>query len=123
MTVSVENADNYFSYHKLKDVWEKVIFESDPSEPENVLTQAENMLKNTFNLREGYEESVSYEHAVYEQAIHMLSYVKELYVTQTQGVKLFSYDGIQYQQEQSLISPIAHMFLKKLIYRKVGDIR
>jgi hypothetical protein len=120
MTVSLTNADKYFAYHKLKDVWDKSYLEIDPS---NVLTQAENMLKNSFNLREGAENALSYEHAVYEQAIHMLSFDKERYILQNEGVKLYSYDGIQIQQGQSLISPIAFMFLKKLIYRKVGDIR
>jgi hypothetical protein len=120
MTVSVNNADSYFAFHKLRDVWEKAYLEL---EPEKILTQAENMLKNTFNLRQGAEGTTSYEHAVYEQAIHILSYDEERYLTQSQGVKLFSYDGIQVQQSQSLISPIAFMFLKKHIYRKVGDIR
>jgi hypothetical protein len=120
MTVSLDNANNYFKYHKLREFWDGAILDIDQ---EDVLTQAQNMLTTAFNLREGYEESSSFEFAVYEQAIHLLSYEKERYLTQSQGVKLFSYDGIQVQQEQSLISPIAMMFLKKLIYRKVGKVK
>jgi hypothetical protein len=115
--ISVDNADEYFKYHKLKDIWDNLYLTIEPS---NVLKQAENMIKNTFNLREGAENILSYEHAVYEQAIYMISFDKERYLTQTQGVKLYSYDGIQVQQGQSLISPITLMFLKKLIIRKVG---
>lgn len=117
MTVSYDNANKYFQYHKLKDVW------SNAYDAIELLVQAENMLVNTFTLREGYKDSLSYEHAVYEQAIHMLSFDKERYILQTEGVKLYSYDGIQVQMEQSLISPIAFKFLRKHICRKVGDIR
>lgn len=120
MTVSALRADEYFLCHKLIDVWDNAYLVADKS---SILTQAENMLNNTFNLRESAYESIGYEHAVYEQAIHMLAFDKERYRLQTQGVKLYSYDGIQVQQGQSLISPIAYQFLKKHIVRKVGNIR
>jgi hypothetical protein len=122
MTVKYDygDADTYFQGHKLSYLW----FDSEINKsPDNLIILAENMIQNTFNLRQGADETSSYAYAVYEQAVHILSFDKERYLTQSQGVKLFSYDGIQVQQDQSLISPIAFMFLKKLIYRKVGDIK
>jgi hypothetical protein len=120
MAVSLNNADNYLINHKLNDVWFKILGDG---ERQSLMDQAENYINNTFTLRVGAEDTLSYEHAIYEQMIHLVAYDKERYLTQTQGVGLFSYDGIQVQQSQSLISPISLMFLKKLICRKVGDIR
>lgn len=120
MTVSLNDADNYLINHKLKDEWFKLPFDT---ERQALLVQAENYILNTFSLRENSQDATNYAHAVYEQMIHMLTYDKERYLTQTQGVGLFSYDGIQVQQKQSLISPISLMFLKKLIVRKVGNVR
>jgi hypothetical protein len=122
MTVKFDygDYDSYFQGHPLKDLW----FNSDINEfPDHTITVAENMLQTSFNLRENFEETSSYAFAVYEQAIHLLSFDKERYRLQSQGVKLYSYDGIQVQQDQSLISPIAFKFLRKLICRKVGDIQ
>lgn len=117
--ISLSQANNYFQAHKLKDVW----VNSPDDVKENILLLAENYLKTTFNLREGAEESTSYEFAVYEQAIHLLSFDKERLMLQSEGVMMYSFDGINTQMKQSFISPIAHMFLKKYIFRKVGDIR
>lgn len=120
MTVNVEKATQYFRYHKLADVWKEIMGQY---AKENLLQQAESFLHNTLTLREGTESTSNFEHAVYEQAIHMLSFDKERYLLQNQGVNLYSYDGIQVQQGQSLHSPIAFQFLRKYICRKVGDIR
>lgn len=116
---TLEKANSYLSNHIQSKTWETLIDDVIRNE---ALKKGEMYLNSFFNFREGTEDTLNYEHAVYEQTIFLLDYDKERFKLQSEGVTSIGYDGISYQMNRSLISPSAFLFLRKHVVRKKGRI-
>lgn len=116
--INLENADIYLNYHIEFDVW----FKSHPDKREQMLEKAEMYINNAFDLRTEAFTSPAYEHAVYEQAIFMIAFDKERHKLSREGVSIYKVEDLSFHLSPSLISPTAKMFLKKFIFRRVGEI-
>lgn len=116
--VSLNEANKYLSIHSESNAWISL----EDGKKADLLEQAESYIKNTYNLRTNTEDSLNYLHAVCEQAIHLLTFDKERSKLQREGVTSYKFEDINFQMLPSFISPIAYSFLKKHIYKKVGEI-
>ncbi|MEC1786082.1 hypothetical protein [Schinkia azotoformans] len=116
--INLTDANTYFSTRLHSDEWTNAL----DNDKTSALTTAENMLLNTFTLREGYQDIPAYLHAVCEQAIHLLQFDKERYRLQQEGVSSYGVDDQNFNMSYSIISPIVKAFLKPLIYKKAGDV-
>lgn len=118
MTVSVQQANDYLKFHINGDKWNEV----NDEKKSYLLNLAEHYIENYFFLRDGYKDSMNFQHAIIEQAIHLLSMDKERSQLQKEGVYSYKVDDMTFQMEISFVSPIVHSFLKSFIYKKVGEI-
>lgn len=118
MTVNVQQANNYLKFHVNGEKWNEV----DDEKKTYLLNLAEQYIENYFSLRDGYKDSTNFQHAIIEQAIHMLTMDKERLQLQKEGVTTYKVDDMSFQMDSSFISPVVKSFLKRYIYVRVGEI-
>ncbi|WP_416147899.1 hypothetical protein ACM26V_16850 [Salipaludibacillus sp. HK11] len=116
--INIQNANTYFDMHMEANKW----FTLDDQSKETMLQKAESYIDNAFDLRDGTKDTINYKHAIYEQTIFMLTFDRERHKLQREGVTMFKVDDLSFHMTTSLISPVAHLFLKRFIYKKVGRI-
>ncbi|UNC92716.1 S8/S53 family peptidase [Candidatus Contubernalis alkaliaceticus] len=116
--ISIQKANEYFENRLFSDSWDN----STTTKKEKALKTAEQIIINQFDLREDVLESDAYDHAVYEQAIHLLNFGRDRYQLQQEGVTNYKVDDISITMSNSLISPVVKGILKPYIYKNVGRV-
>lgn len=115
--MKLTQVNNYLDNHLFNDKWQGL----NDNEKESAIQTAKNILHANFNFREGAEETDAYLHAVAEQAIHLLNMDKERRQLKQEGITYYAIDGITFQMDTSIISPIAKSLLKKITKLRVGN--
>jgi hypothetical protein len=121
MTISLNDANNYFLNRLDSEEWEVL----DDEKKQKTLNTAETIIQGCYSLKDGFDDNTTayytpYFHAVCEQAIYMLQRDNERMKLQNEGVTSYTVDDMQFTMTQSLISPLAKAFLKPLIIKQVG---
>jgi len=117
---NVCDSDSYFQNHQEKDEWISPYLSYE--EKKALLKKAEMYINNSFDLRNGVKGELIYLHAIYEQAIFLLTFDKERSRLQREGVVSYKVEDMSFTMTHSIISPVTKVFLKKHIYKKVGKI-
>lgn len=116
--MNLNDADIYLNRHKNSDAWNKL----SEDEKLNSLQMAELYIDSALDLRGGTKDKPIYKHAIYEQAIHLIVFDNERFQLQQQGVTSYKFDDMNFNMDQSIISPITRTFLKKFTYKQLGEI-
>ncbi|MBU9714422.1 hypothetical protein [Evansella tamaricis] len=116
--ISLNQADEYFLNHLQCEKWSTF----NEQVKENALHTAENLIKGHFTLRENAEGTTAYFHAVCEQALHLLTFSKERFQLQNEGIHDYRIDDIHIQMNNAIFSPIVIGFLKPIIKKNIGKI-
>lgn len=117
MTFNITDANEYLRYHNEAHKWDEL----DEERKESLLHVAETFI-NTLDLRRDVKDKLIYKHAIYEQAFHLLTFDEERFKLQREGVVSYKFDDMNFQMQQQLISPIAQSFLRRFIYKRLGEI-
>lgn len=114
--MDLKKANEYFEKHFFSDKWDEL----EEDKQESALETAKNILKSRFNLRDGAEDEDCFNHAVYEQALHLVNFDKERLQMKQQGVTYYAVDGLTFTMDTDLVSPVAKGFLKSITTLRVG---
>src|SRR5690625_4316892 len=114
---NIDDANEYLQYHNESHKWDEL----EDDKKESLLFVAESFI-NTMDLRADVKDQLVYQHAIYEQALHLLVFDKERSKLQREGVVSYKFDDMNFTMEQSIISPVANQLLRKYIYKQLGVI-